>query len=344
MTTIYLVRHGEAEGNLYKRAQGVYNSNLTKHGKSQLSKLVDRFSNINVDKVYASDLKRAYLTAKSIADSKGLDVIKNENFREMNMGIFEDIPWADLPRNHFELWSKWTKEPHKCKLKDGESGAEVQDRMLSEIIKISTENKGKNIVIGTHGTAIRYLLYKLKGVCLSDNNAIDWCDNTAITKLIFDGENFEIEYMNDSKHLDGFLSPFNEKKWFEMSEEELLLGANMWFRDVNDDHEVLNKLCKKEINHSETKFIMLSENIAGVCSADVKNSTGNVGIIDYMALSDEYIGKGFAPQLIGYFVNIYRNMGKEFLSIKTDDKRTIAFCEKIGFEKVDNQYIFDIRV
>ncbi|MBE6995878.1 MAG: histidine phosphatase family protein, partial [Ruminococcaceae bacterium] len=32
MTTIYLIRHAEAEGNLYRIAQGQGNSNLTDRG------------------------------------------------------------------------------------------------------------------------------------------------------------------------------------------------------------------------------------------------------------------------------------------------------------------------
>ena len=30
MTTIYLIRHAEAEGNLYRRAHGWYNSTITR--------------------------------------------------------------------------------------------------------------------------------------------------------------------------------------------------------------------------------------------------------------------------------------------------------------------------
>ena len=33
MTTIYLIRHGEAEGNLYRRIHGQFDSNITPLGK-----------------------------------------------------------------------------------------------------------------------------------------------------------------------------------------------------------------------------------------------------------------------------------------------------------------------
>ena len=34
MTTIYLIRHAEAEGNRYRRAHGWYNSTITDRGNS----------------------------------------------------------------------------------------------------------------------------------------------------------------------------------------------------------------------------------------------------------------------------------------------------------------------
>ena len=56
MTRIYLVRHAEAEGNLYRIAQGQYNSILTDRGWRQVEALRRRFADIRIDAVYASDL------------------------------------------------------------------------------------------------------------------------------------------------------------------------------------------------------------------------------------------------------------------------------------------------
>jgi bisphosphoglycerate-dependent phosphoglycerate mutase len=56
MTKIYLIRHAEAEGNLYRRAQGQYDSLITPRGELQIAALERRFEPIGVDAVYASDL------------------------------------------------------------------------------------------------------------------------------------------------------------------------------------------------------------------------------------------------------------------------------------------------
>ena len=39
MTTIYLIRHAEAEGNRYRRAHGWYNSTITDRGYLQIAAL-----------------------------------------------------------------------------------------------------------------------------------------------------------------------------------------------------------------------------------------------------------------------------------------------------------------
>lgn len=44
MTTIYLIRHAEAEGNLYRRAHGWYNSTITDRGYRQIAALTKRFT------------------------------------------------------------------------------------------------------------------------------------------------------------------------------------------------------------------------------------------------------------------------------------------------------------
>ena len=67
MTKIYLIRHAEAEGNLYRLAHGHYDSLITERGYQQIAALRRRFADIPVDAVYSSDLRRAMATARGSA-------------------------------------------------------------------------------------------------------------------------------------------------------------------------------------------------------------------------------------------------------------------------------------
>ena len=49
MTTVYLIRHGEAEGNLYRRMQGWYDGDLTDLGRRQVAALAGRFRDIHLE-------------------------------------------------------------------------------------------------------------------------------------------------------------------------------------------------------------------------------------------------------------------------------------------------------
>ena len=74
MTTVYLVRHAEAEGNLYRRVHGWYNSLITDNGYRQIAALRGRFADIHIDAVYSSDLFRTMTTAKAVYLSHGLEL------------------------------------------------------------------------------------------------------------------------------------------------------------------------------------------------------------------------------------------------------------------------------
>lgn len=73
-TKIFLVRHAEAEGNLFRVAHGQYDSVITPQGYRQLAYLRERFRNEHLDAVYGSDLTRTHTTA-SAADGGALFVV-----------------------------------------------------------------------------------------------------------------------------------------------------------------------------------------------------------------------------------------------------------------------------
>ena len=68
MTRLFLVRHGQTQWNVDKRTQGSTDTNLTEKGIWQAEKVSIRLENENITKVYTSDLKRAYQTAREISE------------------------------------------------------------------------------------------------------------------------------------------------------------------------------------------------------------------------------------------------------------------------------------
>lgn len=52
-TTVYIIRHAEAEGNVYRRCHGQYNALLTTRAYKQLPYLAKRFENVPLTAVYS---------------------------------------------------------------------------------------------------------------------------------------------------------------------------------------------------------------------------------------------------------------------------------------------------
>ena len=101
-TTIYLIRHAEAEGNLYRRVHGWYNSLITDNGYRQIAALEHRFQDIHIDAVYSSDLFRTMTTARAVYAPKGLELHTDPGLREVHMGLWEDRPWGEVARTDGE--------------------------------------------------------------------------------------------------------------------------------------------------------------------------------------------------------------------------------------------------
>lgn len=88
MTTLYLVRHGETKDNVAKIMQGQLHGELTSVGKAQIEELAITLSDIHIDAVVSSDLKRAYDSAQILARQKNLKLQTTPLLRERDWGDF----------------------------------------------------------------------------------------------------------------------------------------------------------------------------------------------------------------------------------------------------------------
>ena len=133
MTTIYLIRHAEAEGNLYRIAQGQDNSILTDLGWQQIRALERRFAQIPVDAVYASDLYRTCATASAIYRPKGLPLHRRRDLREICVGVWEQKTWGEIARRDPEQLEDFNHRLHLWHVEGAETPQAVQARMLAAV-------------------------------------------------------------------------------------------------------------------------------------------------------------------------------------------------------------------
>jgi len=101
-----------------------------------------------IDVVLSSPFKRSYDTVAGFAKTAGLTIETNDDFRERAVGH----EWLTADEFNAYAASQWADFSHK--LPGGECLSEVQTRNLAALKDALTRYSGKNIVIGTHGTAL----------------------------------------------------------------------------------------------------------------------------------------------------------------------------------------------
>ena len=219
MTTIYLIRHAEAEGNLFRRAQGHWNGKITPRGKKQIDALAGRFRDIQIDAVYSSDLDRAKETAGALLRGRELTLHATRELREIHMGVWEGDSWGNLSYKWPEQMYLFNNDPEKWCVPGCESFTLCQRRMTAAIGRIAAENDGKTVAIVAHGMCIKIFLMGVLGVRSDDPEALMHGDNTSVSLLRFSDGRFTVEYYNDNSHL-GELSTFAKQKWWRDTKKD----------------------------------------------------------------------------------------------------------------------------
>ena len=96
MTNIYLIRHVQAEGNLFRLMQGYWDGDATALGLRQAELLGERFRELPLDAIYVSDLGRALITAEALRRHHALPLHVDPRLREINVGPWEGRFFGDL--------------------------------------------------------------------------------------------------------------------------------------------------------------------------------------------------------------------------------------------------------
>lgn len=221
-TRLIFVRHAEAEGNFHRLFHGWYDSKITEKGHKQAQKVAQRLAGMHIDVLYSSSLTRTLQTAQYISEAKQLPVIRTDKMKEINGGDWENKTWEELPKLYPQENYTWESQPHLHQMPNGESMAEFFERITNEVRKIISDNRGKDICIVTHGTAIRALMCRFYGCTLEHMINVMWCDNTSITMVDYDDgtDSFEVLLDGDSEHLGFELSTIQNQEWWQSYMEE----------------------------------------------------------------------------------------------------------------------------
>jgi len=209
-TTIYLIRHGESLGNKKTIFLGQTDWDLSEKGYAQAECIPDAFDGISVDVVISSDLCRALHTAQPLARKLGMEIQRNPDFREIDAGAWEGQPFETLIKNYPESYCRiWRQDIGHARPDEGESVAQLADRVWGALQKTAEQYAGKTVVIATHATPIRTVMTRLLGYPLEEASRVPWVANASVTKLTCREGSFQLEYADSCKHLEGLVTRFS---------------------------------------------------------------------------------------------------------------------------------------
>lgn len=166
-TTIILARHGEVEapaGVLYSQKD----VSLTEKGVLQAKKLANALSDIPINRVISSDLKRCANIAHEVALLHDISPELTPCFRELDFGLWSGFRWDEIKQ-------KWPVEAEK-RIADmenyrppcGENLQDMLERSWPIFKQIAHEELGNTVCFVAHGGLNRALISKAVGLPVSN--------------------------------------------------------------------------------------------------------------------------------------------------------------------------------
>ena len=164
--TLYIIRHGETDMNAELRLQGQVDSLLNENGIREAKETAKILAEAGIvfSRAYSSSLQRAMNTAKIIAPY--VETIPVPEIMELKFGDYEGLPYSEIDK---ELWD-FIHDPENT------DPPETVERIQSLVARtggflerVISGNDSGNILIVTHGIALRSILRNLYGEEAEEN-------------------------------------------------------------------------------------------------------------------------------------------------------------------------------
>ncbi len=166
MLTLYLIRHGQTESNINSVIMGgMVDTPLTEEGMQHIGRIIQKLTGIRFEEIYSSDLGRAFMTAYHIKENLNLpaNITPRKELREMNYGIYSNMKKEDVRKK----CPQYKTDPYYI-FPDGESFAQMQQRVVNYVNDLEERHKNKSILVVAHSGVVRALICYFKRWYIGD--------------------------------------------------------------------------------------------------------------------------------------------------------------------------------
>ena len=196
---IYLTRHGETEWNVEKRLQGWGDSPLTKSGIERAHLFKELVKDVDFDRIYTSDQKRAVETSKIIKDKRNVEILELKELRELGFGDWEGLTLTEIKEKDADIFDMYVNTPLLYKPRSGETISDLFNR-VKEALKEIESSEDKNILIVSHGVTIRAIIAILKNYGIDEYKEIPVYPGASLSIFEKDEEKWVSLVEGDTSH------------------------------------------------------------------------------------------------------------------------------------------------
>jgi broad specificity phosphatase PhoE len=200
MLEIILARHGETDWNVAEVFRGRIDVELNETGVKQAGLLGKYLSEVKVDAVYSSPLKRALKTAEVVAGYQAIEVNIVRGLIDFDYGEWQGLSHQEVKDRYEELYVEWLSRPEQVRMPDGESLEGVRKRTMAVIGDIIENRYEGRVVLVSHRVVNKMLICALLGLSNSHfwNVRLDTC---GISSFNYEGGRFILTKHNDVSYL-----------------------------------------------------------------------------------------------------------------------------------------------
>lgn len=173
---------------------------MTKNGIENAYKLAERLSDIEFSAIYSSPLERAMETAKYIKGNRNVEIHSLEGLKEMSFGLWEGLEKKVLKELYEEEYFNYWNRPEVYKPDGGETFEEFFMRINNSIDYILDNSEDGNILIVSHGVAIKAIFAVINNVQLKDFWSDTYVEGTSLSILEIVNKQFEFKLKGDTSH------------------------------------------------------------------------------------------------------------------------------------------------
>ena len=156
---LYLVRHGQSEGNVVRTFHGQTDYPLTEKGREQARQAADKLRDIPFSRCLSSDLSRARDTAAVCVAGRAVEVELCPALREQDVGEMEGLSWDEMGERFPGLREQYLSDWYSTLPPGGEHPQAMMDRVSALVDGLLL--RGEDVLLVGHFGSFGLILERL---------------------------------------------------------------------------------------------------------------------------------------------------------------------------------------